>query len=152
MRNVIHHTAIRVSDEERSLRFYRDGLGMEVTVKGDFEGPWRRLFGATSDRLSMTMLGDTTSPSAGTVELVHGDDTNHSSDGAAGASASGVMLISFYCDVDATLTRLADLGFTEHQRVEIPGADGPVIMASVRDPDGVLVELVDRAAGARITG
>jgi catechol 2,3-dioxygenase-like lactoylglutathione lyase family enzyme len=149
--NVIHHTALRVSDVEQSLRFYRDGLGMEITVEGEFEGPWRRLFGVPTDTLRMTMLGDPASPGAGTVELVRSDDGD-SGEVATQQAAGGFLLISLYCDVDVTLARLADLGFTQHERAEIPGERGPVVMASIRDPDGVLVELVDQAAGAQITG
>lgn len=36
--NGIHHTSLVVSDMERSLRFYRDLLGMEVVVDTDMQG------------------------------------------------------------------------------------------------------------------
>jgi catechol 2,3-dioxygenase-like lactoylglutathione lyase family enzyme len=56
-------------------------------------------------------------------------------------------LLSFFVgDTDATLARLADLGLGgEPRRIELPGPDDSVVvMATVRDPDGVLVELIGR--------
>jgi hypothetical protein len=34
------------------------------------------------------------------------------------------------------------LSATEARRIEVASPDGPVAMATVRDPDGVLVELI----------
>src|ERR1700726_3147474 len=46
-------------------------------------------------------------------------------------------------DVDATLRRLRGVGFGEDaRRIEQPGPLGPVSMATVRDPDSVVVELI----------
>jgi len=46
-------------------------------------------------------------------------------------------------DVDASLRALRGLGFGEDaRRIEQPGPLGSVSMATVRDPDGVVVELI----------
>lgn len=151
MANVIHHTAICVSDMDASVRFYRDGLGMEPTVAGDFEGPWRQLFGGPVDKLTMTMLGAADSPRAGTIELLQFVDAEL--DVAPPPSPrNGFLLISVYCDVDVVLGRLAELGHPDHERIELETPHGTLVMGSVRDPDGTLIELIDDTIGAQVTG
>ena len=56
----------------------------------------------------------------------------------------GFFLLSFSVgDLDGVLPRLAELGFgREPRRIEVPGPVAPVAMATVRDPDGVRVELI----------
>jgi catechol 2,3-dioxygenase-like lactoylglutathione lyase family enzyme len=149
--NVIHHTAICVADMDASLRFYRDGLGMEQTVEGTFDGPWRQLFGGPADRLRMVMLGDPESPRAGTLELLEYDG-GAVEPAPPPAARTGFTLVSLYCDVDASLERLAALGFPDHERVEIDTPHGSLVMGSVRDPDGTLIELIDAAVGSQVTG
>jgi len=142
----VHHSAIYVRDVDASLRFYRDGLGLQVLMDHEFDGDWRTLFDAPSDRLQSVFLGDPDSPAAGIVELVAfaGDVTGD--DGAAPTPAPprpGFFLLSFFVDVDATLNRLASVGLDgPARRIQVPAPGGDVEMATVRDPDGVLVELV----------
>jgi catechol 2,3-dioxygenase-like lactoylglutathione lyase family enzyme len=138
----LHHSAIHTADVDRSLLFYRDGIGLQVLMDQEFDGDWSTLFGAPADRLRSVFLGDPSSPDAGIVELV-------AFDGADGDPTSpapprpGFFLLSFFVDVDATLTRLAAAGFdAPARRIHVPGPSGNVEMATVRDPDGVLVELV----------
>lgn len=88
----VHHTAVVVADMEASLRFYREGLGLELIM----------------------------------------DERFH----------------SFFTDVDACLERLERLGIGDDaRRITQPSAGGDVPMATVRDPDGVMIELVGRATG-----
>lgn len=137
-----HHSAVIARDVEASLRFYRDGLGLEVLMDHEFDGDWRTLFDAPSDRLRSVFLGDPAFPDAGIVELVtFGGDAGDAQP--PGPPRSGFFLLSFYVDVDATMARLATLGYGEPaRRIRIPGPGGDVDMVTVRDPDGVLVELV----------
>jgi catechol 2,3-dioxygenase-like lactoylglutathione lyase family enzyme len=137
-----HHTAIVVADVEASLRFYREGLGLEVTMDHEFEGDWPELFGARSRRLRSIFLGDERDASGGIVELVVFDGGAEQARSAT-APAYGFFLISLMVDVDATLIRL---GVEPVGRITLPGPNGPVTMATVRDPDGVLVELIDASA------
>ena len=60
------------------------------------------------------------------------------------APAPGFFLLSCYVDVDAVLARLADLGLGgAPRRITVPApGDQDVKMATVVDPDGVLVELI----------
>lgn len=147
----IHHTAISVSDRERSLRFYEEGLGMEKLMEGDFAGPWKQLFDAPSESLEMTFLGDPGTSGSGIVELISFKD-GEARPGARPGPNTGFLLISLYLDVDPCLERLRALGFDEIERVLHDGGQGEVLMASVRDPDGVLIELIDAEMGAQITG
>ena len=142
----VHHSAVYARDVDASLRFYRDGLGLQVLMDHEFDGDWPTLFDAPADRLRSVFLGDPDSPDAGIVELVAfaGDPTGD--DGHAPTPAPprpGFFLLSFFVDVDATLARLASVGLDgPAHRIRVPGQGGDVEMATVRDPDGVLVELV----------
>jgi len=138
----VHHSAVIAHDVDASLRFYRDGLGLEVLMDHQFEGDWRTLFDAPADRLRSVFLGDPDSPDAGIVELVtFGADAGNAP--APAPPRSGFFLLSFFVDVDATMARLAALGLDEQvRRINVPGPGGGVDMVTVRDPDGVLVELV----------
>lgn len=142
----VHHSAINARDFDASMRFYRDGLGLEVMMDHEFDGDWPALFGAKASRLRSVFLGDPSTPDAGIVELVSFDGMP---DGPSTVDEprTGFFLLSFMVgDVDAVLAKLADLdiGGAPH-RIAHPAPDGSaVVMATVRDPDGVLVELIGR--------
>jgi glyoxylase I family protein len=144
----VHHSAVCVRDLDASLRFYREGLGLDVLMDEHFVGDWPVLFGGNATRLHSVFLGDASRPDAGIVELVVFDGASRSAlpvtvDG--GEPADGFFLLSFFVEVDDALRRLAELGFTGARRIEQPSPRGPVPMATVRDPDGVLVELIGAA-------
>jgi glyoxylase I family protein len=139
----VHHSAICTRDVDASLRFYRDGLGLSVTMDEVFDGDWPALFAAQGSRLRSVFLGDPDLTDAGFVELVSFVDGTADAPAGAATPAAGFFLLSFYVDVAATLERLAALGLGgEPRRISVPGGDRPVVMATVRDPDGVLVELI----------
>jgi catechol 2,3-dioxygenase-like lactoylglutathione lyase family enzyme len=48
--------------------------------------------------------------------------------------------------VDDTLSKLGDAA-VELRRIEVDSPDGPVPMVTVRDPDGVLVEIIGPPQG-----
>jgi catechol 2,3-dioxygenase-like lactoylglutathione lyase family enzyme len=156
----VHHSAIQVGDVEASLRFYRDGIGLDVLMDHVFEGDWPALFDAPSAVLRSIFLGDRAHPDVGIVELVVfdgpdpvavpadpvavpvADGSAPAGPAAAPVSGPGFFLLSFYVDVDEVLARLAALGFGPARRIEQPAPTGAVTMACVYDPDGVRVELV----------
>jgi glyoxylase I family protein len=142
----VHHSAIATSDIDAGIRFYRDGIGLEVLMDHEFDGDWSTLFDAPSDRLRSVFLGDPDSPDAGIVELVSfvGDATGADCTAPAPAPPRpGFFLLSFFVDVEATLARLAAVGLdVPARRIRVPGPGEDVEMATVRDPDGVLVELI----------
>jgi hypothetical protein len=117
-----------------------------VIMDMHFDGDWRTLFGAPENRLRSVFLGDPNRADGGIVELVQFEKEDAGSDDApAGrpAPAPGFFLLSCYVDVDPVLDRLRarELG-GEPRRIAVPGPAGPVHMATVVDPDGVLVELI----------
>ena len=132
-----------VRDLQASLRFYRDGLGLDVLADRSVEGDWPALLGAPSRRLRAVFLGDTRVPDdqAGVLELnvLDGDVPAGPPPGPPG---TGFFLLSFFVDVEAALGRLAGLGLGgSPRRVTQPTPNGQVTIAAVRDPDGVLVLL-----------
>ena len=139
----VHHSAICVRDVDTSLRFYRDGLGLAVTMDEEFDGDWPALFAAKGTRLRSVFLGDPDVTDAGFVELVSFADGTAIGAPPATDPVPGFFLLSFYVEVGATLERLAGLGLGgEPRRISVPGPGNGVAMATVRDPDGVLVELI----------
>jgi glyoxylase I family protein len=142
----VHHSAICTRDVERSLRFWRDGLGLHQLFDQTFTGDWPQLFGAKGDRLRSIFLGDPQSPDCGIVELVElpgADDALP----APKAPRHGFFLLSLQRDVDETLSALAALGFTDGiRRITMPAPGGKAVpMAVITAPDGVLVELIGPA-------
>ena len=138
----VHHSAVIARDIDASLRFYRDGLGLEVLMDHEFDGDWHTLFDAPRDRLRSVFLGNPGSPDAGIVELVtfgaHAGDPPRPV-----PPHPGFFLLSFFVDVEAAVARLATLGLDDQvRRITLPGPGGDVDMVTLRDPDGVLVELV----------
>ena len=140
----VHHSALYTRDVDASLRFYRDGLGLQVLMDHEFDGDWRTLFEAPVDRLRSVFLGDPAAPDVGIVELVTFEGAGF--DPAVPPPVPprpGFFLLSFFVDVDDTMARLAALGLDETaRRIRVAGPGGGVDMVTLRDPDGVLVELV----------
>ena len=143
MSPAIHHTVIVVGDLDTSLRFYVDGIGLAVLQDREVEGDWPTLFGAESTSLRVVFLGKSETPddTAGVLEL-------NSFPGGARRQApitpppAGLFMISYFVDVEATLTRLEQLGLaTDVRRVDQSTPNGTIALATVRDPDGVAVLL-----------
>jgi len=139
----IHHSAIVTADVERSMRFWRDGLGFTELFDHTFTGDWPTLFGAPTDRLRSVFLGDPNTPDTGIVELVVFDGAL-AAQPASNGPAIGFFLLSLQRDVDATLQGLAQLGFDDGvRRISMPAPGGKTVeMAVITAPDGVRVELI----------
>jgi catechol 2,3-dioxygenase-like lactoylglutathione lyase family enzyme len=142
----LHHAAICTTDVDRARRFWQDGLGLVEIFDHEFRGDWPTLFDASSDRLRSVFLGDSAHPDAGIIELVAFDVVAPAVD-LPRPPRAGFFLLSFNVDVDATLARLAGLGFTDGvRRISQPaGAGTSVPMAVITAPDGVIVELIGPA-------
>ncbi len=149
----VHHSAICTADVQRSLRFWRDGLGLRELFDHHFTGDWPVLFGAKTDRLRSIFLGDPQTPDSGIVELVEfpgalgADVAALPTTSAATGPRHGFFLLSLQREVDTTLSALAALGFTDGvRRITVPAPAGKTVaMAVVTAPDGVLVELIGPA-------
>jgi glyoxylase I family protein len=145
MAGAVHPVAICTTEVERSLRFWRDGLGLSVLMDEHFDGDWPTLLRAPRTTLRSVFLGDPAAADAGIVELVDLGDVDAGS--VHDAPRTGFLLLSFMVDLEATLQRLDGLGLGgEPRRIVASG----VAMAVVHDPDGTTVELIDTAATANL--
>ena len=123
------HTMIRVRDLEKSLKFYKDLLGMKVLRQRDYpSGKFTLAFVGYGDETDNTV-----------IELTHNWEQAepYSLGTAFGHLAIGVPDVYKACD------RLAAAG------VKIPRPAGPMahggsVIAFIEDPDGYRIELVQR--------
>lgn len=149
----VHHTAlwVRAEDVEENLRFYCDGIGLELLMDIPVEADWSHLFKVPYRRLRTIMLGDRSNVHGGVLELVVYDmpiDGALEPVGHVGADERGAprfLLVSFHTDHDEVLPRLIDLGYGEHSVVVTPVPAGDCKVVTLRDPNGFMVELSDRA-------
>ncbi|MGZ5364008.1 MAG: VOC family protein [Mycobacterium sp.] len=143
----IHHTALVTSDMHTSLRFWRDGLGLTVLLDRIFRGDWQTLFGAGTDVLHSVFLGDPEQPDSGIIELVVFEGAGAAGESCRVGPRCGFFLVSLERDVEPTLQRLAELGFTEGvRRISMPAPGGKAVaMAVISAPDEVRVELIGPA-------
>jgi catechol 2,3-dioxygenase-like lactoylglutathione lyase family enzyme len=140
----VHHAAIVTSDLDRSLRFWRDGMGLTQMLDFEFKGDWATLFDADTDVLRSVFLGDPERPDSGIVELVCFDGVDAVNTQSGKGPRPGFFLLSLERDVEPTLAALAELGFTEGvRRISMPAPKGTTVaMAVITAPDGVRVELI----------
>jgi catechol 2,3-dioxygenase-like lactoylglutathione lyase family enzyme len=147
----LHHTAVVVRDLDASLRFYQDGLGMQLLRDNTPEGDWPTLFGAKDRTLRSVFLGDPNDPTSGFVELVMFDGFDAPPPPPPQHPEVGFFLISFYVDLDEVGPRLASLGYPLLREIVLDSGNGAgTRMATVRDPDGVLVELITLVPDRRL--
>jgi glyoxylase I family protein len=136
---LLHHVVLFVSDLDRGVRFYRDGLGLATLVDREFDGDWPTLFGTGTSRLHAVILGDPDNPQVGQVELLTFTEPLPAGPPPTPPAVSTVML-SFLVDLDVVLPRLEAAGGTDVRRTTLRNGHG---VATLRDPDGILVELLD---------
>jgi catechol 2,3-dioxygenase-like lactoylglutathione lyase family enzyme len=143
----VHHSAICTADIERSMKFWRDGLGFTELFDHTFTGDWPELFGAKTDKLRSVFLGDPQTPDTGIVELVVFEGADEASAPPPRRPRHGFFLLSLQREVDETLSALAALGFADGvRRISVPAPGGTTVpMAVITAPDGVLVELIGPA-------
>jgi len=116
----LSHTAIRVTDVDRSVKWYQDVFGYDVFIDGRAEGgPVLGLIGGHT----IELLKQVAEPGAKAPRDVLG----HS------CAAFSVE------DIDATHAALKTAGYI---RSEAPETFGNVRVVFVRDPDGTLLEFI----------
>jgi catechol 2,3-dioxygenase-like lactoylglutathione lyase family enzyme len=138
----LHHVTLFVRDADRSTRFYRDGLGFKILIDREFEGDWPGLFGVESKRLRAVLLGDAERPHQ--VELVTFAEPVPAGP-PVGEPATGTAVLTFMVDLEAILPTLLAAGATDLRRTQLRNGNAA---ATVRDPDGVMVQLLDVGSGA----
>jgi lactoylglutathione lyase len=116
------HTMVRVTDIEKSLRFYRDALGLKELSRRDFE----------KGRFTLVFLAAPGDEEA-QVELTH----NWDPESCAGGRNFGHLAYAVD-DIYAACQQLQKHGVT----INRPPRDGH--MAFVRSPDGISIELLQK--------
>jgi catechol 2,3-dioxygenase-like lactoylglutathione lyase family enzyme len=139
----VHHTGICPADLDASLRFYVDGVGLEVLFDVVLDVDLMPLLGETTEKVRTVFLGSRANPDAGAIELLDlGSSRIGDQAPASGAPQRGAFLVSFHTPVEPALARLAALGLGGTPR-RMPTPTGG-LAATVVDPDGVVVELLDQ--------
>lgn len=140
----VHHTGICPADMNTSLRFYVDGLGLSVLFDVVLDADLSPLLGVSTSKVRTVFLGDRAAPDAGVLELLDlGVGSVGDQPPASGLPQRGAFLVSFNLPVEAALARLAELGLGGTPRRMSTPVGG--LAATVVDPDGVVVELLDQA-------
>lgn len=122
------HSMIRVTNETRSLAFYKDAFGLDIAQRFDFE------------TFSLIYLSNT--ESSFELELTVNKDQNASY---TLGNGYGHLAVSVE-DIDAEHARLSALGLGPRKLVDFAPA-GEVIARFffVTDPDGYEIEVLQRA-------
>ena len=138
----VRHFGIVVSDMERSLRFYRDLLGLQVVRVMDESG------GYIDSMLSLQNVHVTTvkmSADSGStlVELLEFKSHPRQSHGDREVCSVGPSHVAFTVDdLDALYRRLSQAGVRFNAPPQL-SPDGCAKVTFCQDPDGTLVELVE---------
>ena len=137
----IRHAAIVVSDMSESLRFYRDLLGM--TVWADFEDASAHLRAVTDlpgVRARIVKLG---AKDGASIELLQYFSHPQKVPAPAKACDVGCNHVALQVDdIDALYEKMAGEGIRFHTPPTV-SADGYAKTTYCRDPEGVIVELVE---------
>ena len=122
------HTMIRVGDLEKSIAFYTQALGMELIRKHDYpEG-----------RFTLAFIGYGDENSNAVIELTHNWDTGSYDLG------TGVGHIAIGAgDIVGACERVREYG-GEVTREPGPMQHGTTVIAFVKDPDGYVIEFIER--------
>ena len=141
------HGGITVKDMEKSLKFYRDGLQLEVEfdVLND-KDYLRQVVGMSFSAIRIVYLRI---PNSGFIELLEYQGADRQSAAARPSDFGGGHLCLYVDDVDALTERLHRLGYSARSESAVDIVAGPNIGARVIymvDPDGYFVELFQRPA------
>lgn len=141
----IDHTAIVVSDTERSIAFYRDLLGLRVAGASENHGPEQeRLNGVFGARLRITALRGDSGPGLELLEYLAPPGGRPAPADARACDLLHWETTFVVADAESAARRARSLGasWISPGAVRVPGAPfGPERAALVRDPDGHALRL-----------
>ncbi|GGO86178.1 lactoylglutathione lyase [Marinobacterium nitratireducens] len=124
----ILHTMLRVSDLQKSISFYTDLLGMRLLRRKDYpEG-----------RFTLAFLGYGEESEDAVLELTHNWDTS-SYDLGNGYGHIAIEVDDVYQACDTIKTKGGQV-----VREAGPMKGGTTVLAFVKDPDGYMIELLDK--------
>jgi catechol 2,3-dioxygenase-like lactoylglutathione lyase family enzyme len=143
----IDHIGITVSDVDRALSFYRDVLGLRVIADGTVTEPEvAELLGLDSVQLRIADLDSGDGRIVELIQYVQPKGRRIAYESSDSATAHIAFTVD---DLAAVRDRLTSAGATMVSRQPITinepgGAFDGAICFYVRDPDGVILELVQR--------
>lgn len=137
----VRHTGIVVSDMQRSLHFYRDLLGMEVWADFQDESDYvQSVTEVTGAKVWMIKLKAADGVSIELLQyLSHPSDIRQPPSKACDVGVNHIALQ--VDDIDSLHTKLVAEGIRFHAPPTLSG-DGGAKVTYCRDPEGVIVELV----------
>ena len=139
------HGGITVKDMESSLKFYRDGLQLEVEFDVINSADYlRTVVALPSSEIRIVYLRI---PNSGFVELLEYRGLERHSASARPCDFGGGHLCLYVDDVDAILSRMQSLGYSARSESAVDIVAGPNIGAKVVyliDPDGYFIELFQK--------
>ena len=140
-----YHGGVTVSDMDRALRFYRDGLGLEVEFDKKLDGPYLPV--VLNLDFSYIRAAYLRIPGGGFVELLeyHGIETMPA---ASRPCDYGAGHICFFVEgIDDIFDRLTGMGYRARAESVTDITEGPNQGARslyMLDPDGYRVELLQK--------
>jgi lactoylglutathione lyase len=143
------HGGITVDDMDRSLVFYRDGLGLEQEFDRILDAPYlKAVLGLNFDHIRAVYLRI---PGGGFVELLEYSGVERFPAASRPCDYGAGHLCLYVDDVTAMHARLVDLGFAARSADVVDITAGPNAGARsvyMADPDGYAVELFQKRPGA----
>jgi lactoylglutathione lyase len=143
------HGGITVSDMDRALVFYQDGLGLEQEFDRILDGPYLPVvLGLSFDHIRVVYLRI---PGGGFVELLEYVGIERLSAASRPSDYGAGHLCLYVDDVAATFGRLRALEFHARSADVVDITAGPNAGARsvyMADPDGYAVELFQKRPGA----
>lgn len=120
------HSMIRVFDLEKSMAFYRDAFGLELTERLDF------------DDFTLAYLGN--EESAFELELTWNHDQTEPYEHGSGYGHLAVTVD----DLESEHARMSELGLAPRNLVDMQHAGRPLArIFFVADPDGYQIEVIE---------
>lgn len=142
----IHHVGITVAKLDRSLTFYRDLLGMRVIGLSDDE----EVGAIVGTQVAGVRIADLDVGNDQILELLEYGSENRDVPSYGPDTVGGCHLSLQVGDLTSALLRLANAGFMpmgEPVTLFIGGVWEGCTVVYLRDPDGVILELVERDIG-----
>jgi lactoylglutathione lyase len=143
------HGGITVSDMDRSLVFYRDGLGLEQEFDRILDGPYlKTVLDLPFEHIRAVYLRI---PGGGFVELLEYVGIERMPARSRPCDYGAGHLCLYVDDVEAMHARLVSMGFTARSAAVVDITAGPNTGARscyMTDPDGYAVELFQKRPGA----
>jgi len=139
------HGGITVKDMEASLKFYRDGLQLEVEFDVINSADYLRTVVAMP--FSEIRIVYLRIPNSGFVELLEYRGVERHSASARPADFGGGHLCLYVDDIEAISARMQKLGYASRSDKPVDIVAGPNIGAKVIymiDPDGYFIELFQK--------